>query len=121
MRKRIIDPEFFLDEEISHIDYKTRLLYIGLWTLADSNGILEDNESKIRVQIFPYQRSNISKNLQTLIRLHKLVPYEVDKKKYLLVKNFKKWQKESHPTYTHPTPASKDVPPEQKSWKPPKI
>ena len=104
-RKRIIDPEFWLDEKIGKLDYKTMLLYIGLWNLADSNGIVENNEEKIKIQIFPYKKGGtIDKNLQKLVDLGKLHSYKVDKKRYFLIKNFKKYQKESHPTYKYPLP-----------------
>ena len=101
-RKRIIDPEFWLDEIIGKLDYKTMLLYIGLWNLADSEGIVENNEEKIKIQIFPYKRGAISKNLQKLIDLKRLELYEIDKKKYLWIKNFIKHQKIDYPTYKYP-------------------
>ena len=53
-RKRLIDPEFWLDEEISKISDRAKLLYIGMWNFADDSGVLEDIPEKIRVQVFPY-------------------------------------------------------------------
>ena len=103
-RKRIIDPEFWVDEVIGKLDFKTMLVYIGLWNLADSEGIVENCEEKIKVQLFPYKKTSLKKSLEMLIELGKLIPYEVNKKKYLLIKNFKKWQKESHPSYKYPKP-----------------
>ena len=121
MRKRLIDPNFWTNGIIGKLDYKTQLLYIGLWNLADSNGIVENDEDRIKVSIFPYKRSPISRNIQKLVELKKIIPYEVDKKKYLLIKNFKKWQKESHPTYSYPVPPNFQKTPEEyrKVWKPP--
>ena len=120
-RRRIIDPDFWIDDTIAKLDYKTMLLYIGLWNLADSNGVVENNEEKIRVQIFPYKKTSVVKSLETLVGLKKLIPYEVDKKKYFVIKNFKKWQKESHPAYKYPPPPTKEenLPQEQRNWKPP--
>ena len=121
-RKRIIDPDFWVDEIIGKLDFKTMLLYIGLWNLADSEGIIEDSEEKIRVQLFPYKKhTKITKSIKALIDFGKLIPYEVDGKKYLLIKNFKKWQKESHPTYKYPKPPQfqKSSEDSRKVWKPP--
>ena len=101
-RKRIIDPEFWLDNEISKLTYKNRLLYIGLWTLADDFGILENDLNKIRASVFPYSNCKIDKEMAELIRLKKLEEYEVEGKKYFWVKNFLKYQWFSHPSHKFP-------------------
>ena len=103
MRKRIIDPEFFLNGDIAKTDYKTRLLYIGLWTLADDYGVLENDIEKIRIQIFPYTRSSVKTNIDTLVRAKKLIPYTMDEKNYFWIKNFVKYQWFSHPKHKYPT------------------
>lgn len=101
-KKRIIDPDFFIDEKIAKLDYKTRLLYIGLWVLADDYGVLEYESEKIKVQLFPYTKSSIQKNIEKLIKIGRLQEYEVDGKKYLWIKNFLKYQWLSHPTQKFP-------------------
>jgi len=42
MRSRNIKPGFFKNEIIAEMPTETRLLFIGLWLLADREGRLED-------------------------------------------------------------------------------
>ena len=120
-RKRIIDPDFWIDEIVGKWDFKTMLVYIGLWTLADSNGILEDNTERTQKQLFPYKKTKIDKSMQILKESDKVCPYRAQGKNYLLIKNFKKWQKETHPSFKYPTPNSfkKERLPWLENWKPP--
>ena len=105
-RKRIVDPEFWKDTEISNQSERTRLLYLGSWNFADDNGIFENNIKKIRAEIFPYKSLDIEKNYNQLIKLEKFIPYEVDGKKYIWIKNFPKWQKGiKFPSYRYPLPS----------------
>ena len=120
-RARIITPDFWLDEELAKTSERTRLIYIGLWNFADCNGIIENNTEKIRVQIFPYQKIDIKKNLDELIKLKKIIPYMIEKKDYFWIKNFRKYQKLKNPYYKYPIPPSSilqqyptDTPPEPK-------
>ena len=56
MRARNIKPGFFENEELADLPPLTRLLYIGLWLLADREGRLENRPRRIKAQIFPYER-----------------------------------------------------------------
>ncbi|MDD5178309.1 MAG: hypothetical protein PHT54_03470 [Candidatus Nanoarchaeia archaeon] len=104
-RARRITPEFWLDRELSKLSERTRLLYIGIWNFADCNGIIEYDAEMIRVQVFPYKNLNIENNLNDLIKLKKLITFEVNEKKYLWVKNFKKYQYLKKPNYRFPIPS----------------
>ena len=103
-RARRITPEFWLNGELATLKDRTKLLYIGLWNFADCNGIIEYDTNKIRVQIFPYQKIDIKNNLESLIKLKKLIPYEVADKKYLWIRNFVKFQHLKKPYYQYPLP-----------------
>lgn len=65
-RIRTIKPAFFLNNELANLSCRTRLLFIGLWTISDRRGFVEDIPDKIRAQIFPYERINVSKLLDEL-------------------------------------------------------
>ncbi len=54
MRIRTIKPQFFKNDELAELPMSARLLFIGLWTLADSEGRLEDRPRRIRAEIFPF-------------------------------------------------------------------
>jgi len=53
-RIRTIKPQFWTDEKIGKLPIGARLLFIGLWNLADDEGIVLWNASYIRGQLFPY-------------------------------------------------------------------
>lgn len=53
-RSRTISPRFFKNDALGILPPEARLLFIGLWTLADRSGRLEDRPAKIRAEIFPY-------------------------------------------------------------------
>lgn len=53
-RIRQIKPEFYLDDELALCSRDARLLFPGLWMLADRAGRLENRPAKIKAQVFPY-------------------------------------------------------------------
>lgn len=65
-RIRTIKPDFFLDDELAELTPLTRLLFIGLWTLADCEGRLEDRPKRIRAQIHPFDDGDTDAMLQAL-------------------------------------------------------
>jgi len=105
-RQRVINPEFWLDEEISQCDYVVRLFYIGTWNFSDDYGVIEDNLPKLKAQIFPYETSlDIEPHRNKLVEMGKLIPFEANSKKWLFIKNFLKWQKVEKPSkWQNPTP-----------------
>ena len=42
MRTRLLKPGFFMNEELARLPVRARLLFAGLWCLADREGRLED-------------------------------------------------------------------------------
>lgn len=52
-RARNIKPGFWTNEHIVELDPWARLLYIGLWMIADRDGRLEDRPKRIKMEIFP--------------------------------------------------------------------
>lgn len=61
MRIRAIKPEFWKDEELGARDPLIRLLFIGLWGLADANGVFEDRPLRIQAEVLPYDGETIEK------------------------------------------------------------
>ena len=57
-RARNIKPAFFKNETLVELPVETRLLFIGLWTLADREGRLEDRPKRIKMEIYPAKREN---------------------------------------------------------------
>lgn len=107
----MIDPEFFLDDEIAELNFQTRLLYIGLWGLADDAGVIEERIRYIKAQIFPYDdfiTDDIFQMIEKLIDYRKLVRYEVTGRSYLFLLNFHQHQNLDKPTRSYPLPENLD-------------
>lgn len=53
-RARNIKPGFFKNEDLAECSAWARLCFIGLWTLADREGRLEDRAKRIKAELFAY-------------------------------------------------------------------
>lgn len=95
-RIRYIKPDFFLDDKLADLDPLVRILFAGLWVLADREGRLEDNSKKIKIQLLPYDKIDCDKALKELSDCKFIIRYEVDGKKYIQIVNFLKHQKPHH-------------------------
>lgn len=58
-RARNIKPAFFDNDKLAENDPLGRLLFIGLWTIADHNGNLEWRSKRIKVKLLPYDSCDI--------------------------------------------------------------
>lgn len=98
-RKRIIDPDFWLDEELGMLSAYARLLYIGLWNLCDDNyATVPDRPDWIKIQIFPYDDLDTRLLLDELSASGHILPFHSEGKKYWFVKNFFKYQRIDRPS-----------------------
>jgi hypothetical protein len=66
MRARNIKPGFFLNEHLAELDPLTRILFAGLWCMADREGRLEDRPKRIKATILPYDNCDVDAMLQEL-------------------------------------------------------
>lgn len=96
-RIRTIKPSFFLDDEISELKFSIRLLFIGLWTLADREGRLLYKPKRIKAAIFPYDNIDIVSALDQLQNAGFIVCYDFENEynttaKAIQILSFKKHQ-----------------------------
>lgn len=96
-RIRQIKPEFFLDEDLAYsCCIKARLCFIGMWTIADREGRLEDRPARMKAQIFPYDDdiapSDISGFIDKLEQGGFLSRYSVDGKRLIWIRSFTRHQ-----------------------------
>jgi len=91
-RARNIKPGFFTNEELVELPFHTRLLFIGLWTLADREGRLEDKPKRIKMNLFPADSIDVDASLVELEASGFLKRYEVDGARYIQVLAFRKHQ-----------------------------
>ena len=65
-RTRSIRPGFFLNEKLAEINPLGRLLFAGLWTIADKRGRLEDRPRRIKAELLPYDDCDVDDLLNKL-------------------------------------------------------
>lgn len=87
-RARNIKPGFFVNDELVELPFETRLLFAGLWTIADREGRLEDRPKKIKMAIFPADYVDVNESLQQLHDAGLIVRYVVEDKGYIEVLKF---------------------------------
>lgn len=91
-RSRSIKPAFFKNEVLAAMDPHTRLLFAGLWTLADREGRLEDRPARVRAEVFPYEAIDVDAALCALEREGFIQRYEAHGGKFIQITNFGKHQ-----------------------------
>jgi len=91
-RARNIKPGFFKNEDLIELPFEARLLFIGLWTLADREGRLEDRPKRIKIELFPGDNCNVDDLLQQLADKKLIIRYEVNGRRYISIPKFKKHQ-----------------------------
>lgn len=91
-RARNIKPSFFTNDELSELEPLARLLFIGIWTIADFKGCLEYKPKRIKVQLLPYDDCDIEKLTINLDKSGFISIYSVQGQLYVKVLNFDKHQ-----------------------------
>jgi hypothetical protein len=92
MRARNIKPNFFKSDQLLECEPLARLLFAGLWCLADRRGRLEDRPNKIRIEILPCDNTDVNALLDQLKKHGLIERYEVDGERFIHVINFNKHQ-----------------------------
>lgn len=92
-RARNIKPSFFQHDVIGEIPPLARLLFIGLWTIADYRGCIEYRPKRIKTQVLPYDDGvQIEELVRSLDESGLIAIYTVQGTAYIKVLNFAKHQ-----------------------------
>ncbi|MDP1594148.1 MAG: hypothetical protein Q8L80_07890, partial [Gallionella sp.] len=91
-RARNIKPGFFRNADLVELPFEARLLFIGLWTIADKAGRMDDRPKQIKMELFPADNLDCDALLSLLQELGMIERYTVENKKYIQVVNFSKHQ-----------------------------
>lgn len=91
-RARNIKPGFFQNEDLVELSFEVRLLFIGLWTLADREGRLEDRPKRIKMAVFPADNIDVDAGLEQLQSAGFVVRYDAGNIKAIQITNFAKHQ-----------------------------
>ena len=77
-RSRNIKPGFFTNDVLGELPALTRLLFAGLWVIADREGRIEDRPKKIRAEVLPYDQCDADEMLNALEKSGFIRRYEQD-------------------------------------------
>lgn len=91
-RARNIKPQFFTNDELSELPPLARLLFIGLWTIADFKGCFEYKPKRLKVQLLPYDDCDIEQLVSALEKSRFISIYSVQGQTFGKVLNFNKHQ-----------------------------
>jgi len=91
-RARNIKPSFFSDDELGELEPLARLLFIGMWTLADYKGEFEYRAKRVKVQILPFDDCDIDSLAISLDKSGFIRFYSDGEKAYCSVRNFGRHQ-----------------------------
>ncbi|WP_284083956.1 hypothetical protein [Acinetobacter nosocomialis] len=91
-RARNIKPSFFTNDDLGEINPLARLLFIGMWTIADYKGCFEYKPKRLKVQILPYDNCDIEQLVNDLEKSGFISIYSVRGRKYIKAINFAKHQ-----------------------------
>ena len=81
-----------MNDKLADCEPLARLLFAGLWTVADREGRLDDAPRKIKVQTLPYDDFDCNALLNQLVETGFIQRYEHENSKYIQVLNFAKHQ-----------------------------
>jgi hypothetical protein len=108
-RTRSIKPSFFKNEFLAECEPMSRLLFVGLWTLADSQGRMEFRPLRIKAELFPYDNCDILGLLKQLADRGFVRAYESGDVKVLEIPTFGEHQR------CHPDERDEGLPPPDES------
>lgn len=91
-RSRNIKPGFFTNDELAECHPLGRLLFAGLWTIADKEGRLDDRPKKIKAMLLPFDEADCDALLQQLNDHKFIIRYRVYGECYIQISNWKKHQ-----------------------------
>jgi hypothetical protein len=118
MRIRSIRPEFWTSEDVAGMDWYTRLVYVGLWSYVDDNGVGRDVEALIVAALFPLDGDipessrRVTGALRHLSTHGQITRYRVDGKAYLHVNQWlthQRIEKKSLGRYPLPTSENAEI------------
>jgi len=92
MRARNIKPGFFENEDLADCHPLARILFAGLWCMADRAGRLEDRPKRIKAKILPYDECSIDELLDQLQEAGFIRRYKTGGGIYIQIDNFLKHQ-----------------------------
>lgn len=91
-RSRNIKPGFFTNDELAECSPHARLLFAGLWTIADKEGRLDDRPKKVKALVLPFDNVDCDELLQQLHDRKFIQRYQIQDGAFIQITNWKKHQ-----------------------------
>ena len=96
MRARNIKPGFFKNEKLADCHPLARILFAGLWCMADREGRMECRPRKIKCEILPYDETEVAVLLRQLQDAGFIKIYTSGDREFIEVVNFLRHQNPHH-------------------------
>lgn len=103
-RIRSVHPSLFTDEAWVSCSPLARLLYIGLWTDADDQGLFEWKPLQIKMRLLPGDMADAVPLLAELVTAELVLRFDHGGKPFGAIKQFRKYQRPKKPNATHVLP-----------------
>ena len=117
MRIRTIKPSFFKDDGLADLQPIVRLLFVGLWCMADSYGRLRDRPRVIRVEVLPFDDCNCDDLLAELHNAGYIIRYVAAGVRCIVIPGFREHQritgKAAYASSKYPDPPLPETPGKQ--------
>lgn len=91
-RARNIKPGFYKNEDLAECSVWARLIFPGLWMLADREGRMEDRPKRIKGELLPYDSVEVDPLLDELARFGFILRYELDGQRFIQICKFAEHQ-----------------------------
>ena len=98
-RSRTLKPSFFKNETLAACQPLSRILFSGLWCLADRSGRIEDRPARIKIETLPYDECDINKLIDELVTAGFLSRYKSGGVGVIQIAN---WEKHAKPYRDEP-------------------
>jgi len=100
-RIRSVHPGLFTDEAFVSCSALSRVLFIGLWTEADDQGLFEWKPITIKMRLLPVDNADVPALLEELEAANMIRRYEHDGRQFGAIRNFCKFQRPKKPNAVH--------------------
>ena len=92
MRARNIKPGFYKNEDLAECEPLARIIFTGLWCMADREGRLECRPKRIKAELLPYDNCDVVKLMEQLRKYGFIIAYKANDKIYLSIPSFTEHQ-----------------------------
>lgn len=113
-RARNIKPGFYKNEDLAECSVWARLIFPGLWMLADREGRLEDRPKRIKGELLPFDELGIEPLLNELQDRKFILRYETEDGRFIQILKFSTHQAPHYsekPSVIKPPQFSESKPP----------